>query len=165
VPVPALMKDGFDVVAFFFNPNIHPFLEFRNRLTAMEQFAKNMEVTTLFFRGYPLEDFLQAQVAHLDARCEACYEIRLSATAEKAKEEGATLFSTTMLVSPYQKHDLLQEVGRRVQRKTGVEFFYADWRSRYRETRTLAREQGLYFQKYCGCIFSEKERYFRERGG
>ncbi|KPJ59762.1 MAG: hypothetical protein AMJ46_09710 [Latescibacteria bacterium DG_63] len=163
VPVPALADAGFEVVAFFFNPNIHPLVEFRNRLRSMEQFVSNNEIAAIFFRGYPLESFLRAQMSRLESRCEVCFELRLSATAERAKEEGIGVFSTTLLISPYQKRGLLEDVGKRVEKSTGVEFFCADWRPRYRESKTLAREQGLYLQKYCGCIFSERERYLGKR--
>ena len=164
VPVPALKEQGFDVATFFFNPNIHPYTEFRNRLMSMQQFVKNTGVTGFFYTGYPLEKFLRVQLSQPESRCEACYELRLTAAANKAREEGIRLFSTTLLVSPYQKHDLIRDVGRTVQKATGVEFLYSDWRPRWRETRTISREEGLYLQKYCGCIFSEKERYLGAQG-
>jgi predicted adenine nucleotide alpha hydrolase (AANH) superfamily ATPase len=157
------VKDGFEVTAFFFNPNIHPFQEFRSRLKSMEQFVDNRGVSAVFFRGYPLESFLRAQMSRLESRCEVCYELRLSATAARAKQEGARLFSTTLLISPYQKHELVKDIGERAQRRTGTEFLYIDWRSRYRESRDLAKKQDLYLQKYCGCIFSEKERHLEKR--
>jgi len=165
VPVPALKEQGFDVATFFFNPNIHPYTEFRNRLMSMQQFVKDRGVTGFFYTGYPLEKFLSVQLSRPESRCEACYELRLTAAANKAREESIRLFSTTLLVSPYQKHDLIRDVGRTVQKATGVEFLYSDWRPRWRETRTISREEGLYLQKYCGCIFSEKERYLGAQGG
>ena len=165
VPVPALREQGFDVATFFFNPNIHPYTEFRNRLTSMQQFVKDMGVTGFFYTGYPLEKFLSVQLSRPETRCEACYELRLTAAAIKAKEESIRLFSTTLLVSPYQKHDLIRDVGTTVQGATGVKFLYFDWRPRWRDTRRIAREEGFYLQKYCGCIFSEKERYLGARGG
>lgn len=165
VPVPALKEEGFEVATFFFNPNIHPYTEFRNRLMSMQQFVKSMGVTGFFYTGYPLEQFLRIQLSNMESRCEACYELRLTAVAKKAKEEGIRLFSTTLLVSPYQAHDAIRDVGKAVQKATGVEFLYTDWRPRYRETRILSREAGLYLQKYCGCIFSERERYLGPRGG
>ncbi|MFH0779080.1 MAG: epoxyqueuosine reductase QueH [Candidatus Eisenbacteria bacterium] len=159
VPVPTLVEEGFEVTAFFFNPNVHPFVEFRNRLTSMQQFVNDRGVTCLLSDEYPLEEFLRMQLSKFESRCEGCYELRLAEAARKAREEGTRLFSTTLLVSPYQKHDLLRDVGRAVQKKSGVEFLYADWRPRWKETRAAARQEGLYIQKYCGCIFSEHERF------
>ncbi len=165
VPVPAMREMGYDVSTFFFNPNIHPYTEFRNRLMSMQQFVKDMGVTGFFYTGYPLESFLRVQLSRPESRCEACYELRLTAAADKAKEEGIRLFSTTLLVSPFQKHDLLRSVGEAVGKAAGVEFVYCDWRPRWRETRRTAREEGFHLQKYCGCIFSEKERYLDGRRG
>lgn len=156
---------GYDVSTFFFNPNVHPYTEFRNRLMSMQQLVKDIGVTGFFYTGYPLDSFLRLQLSRPEARCEACYELRLTATANKAQEEGIRLFSTTLLVSPYQKHDLLRSVGKAVEKATGVEFVYCDWRPRWQETRRIAREEGFYLQKYCGCIFSEKERFLGARGG
>jgi len=162
VPVPALREDGFEVVVFFFNPNIHPYSEFLNRLKSMRQFLKNSGISGIFYSGYPLESFLRMQMSHLESRCAGCYELRLAATAQKAKEEGIRIFSTTLLVSPYQKHELIRNVGESVQKNTQIEFLYNDWRPRWRETRALAKKAGLYLQKYCGCVFSETERYLEK---
>jgi predicted adenine nucleotide alpha hydrolase (AANH) superfamily ATPase len=163
VPVPALREDGLEVVAFFFNPNIHPYSEFVNRLKSMQQFVKNSAISGFFYRGYPLESFLRMQMSQLESRCAGCYELRLVATARRAKDEGIKIFSTTLLVSPYQKHELIRDVGKSVEKESRIEFLYNDWRPRWRETRALARKEGLYLQKYCGCIFSETERYLKKR--
>ncbi|MCX5800293.1 MAG: epoxyqueuosine reductase QueH [Candidatus Eisenbacteria bacterium] len=164
VPVPALTEDGFEVVAFFFNPNVHPHSEFVNRLRSMQQFVKNREISGFFYKGYPLESFLRMQLSQLESRCEGCYELRLTAAARKAKEEGIRVFSTTLLVSPYQKHELIRDLGKSVQKESRIEFLYNDWRPRWHETRDLARKEDLYLQKYCGCIFSETERYLEKEG-
>jgi len=128
----------------------------------MKQFIENTGINGFFYTGYPLESFLRLQMSNMESRCTSCYEMRLAATAKKAREEGIRTFSTTLLVSPYQKHELIAEIGKSVQRETGVEFFYNDWRPRWRETRELARNRGFYLQKYCGCIFSEAERYLEK---
>lgn len=159
VPIPALQQEGFDVDAFFFNPNIHPYSEFINRFKSMKQFIEEIGINCLFYTGYPLESFLRLQLSHLESRCASCYETRLSQTARKAREVGMRVFTTTLLVSPYQKHELIAEIGRNVEKETGVKFLYNDWRPRWRETRQLARTKGFYMQKYCGCIFSEAERH------
>jgi len=164
VPVPALREEGFEVVAFFFNPNIHPYLELVNRLKSMQQFIKNIEISGLFYGGYPLRSFLRMQMSQLESRCAGCYELRLAATARKAKEEGIRIFSTTLLVSPHQKHELIRDIGKGVEKESQIEFLYKDWRPRWGETRDLARKEGLYLQKYCGCIFSESERYLDKEG-
>ena len=83
----------------------------------------------------------------------------LEQTAKYAKENGYTHFSTTLLVSPYQNHEALIEVANQMAKKYDVEFLYRDFRVGFREGQAKARELGLYMQKYCGCIFSEEDRY------
>ena len=75
------------------------------------------------------------------------------------KKIGYDSFSTTLLVSPYQNHELLKEIGEQLGKKYGIEFVYRDFRVGFREGQAKARELGLYMQKYCGCIFSEEDRY------
>ena len=156
---------GDAVTGWFCNPNLLPEEWERRR----ESFDRAAEAVNLERRAVDHQlgflDFLLAIARGKGRRCEACYELRLTAAANKAREEGIRLFSTTLLVSPYQKHELIRDVGRTVQKATGVEFLYSDWRPRWRETRTISREEGLYLQKYCGCIFSEKERYLGAQGG
>jgi len=144
--------------AFFFNPNIHPYGEFRKRLEAAETFAEKQGIQAHLDRTYGLVEFIRAVAGKESERCEFCYRWRLEATARRAKELGCKAFSTTMLVSPYQKHERLQVLGEDVGRQHGVEFFYADWREGYRRGIQIARDAGLYRQRYCGCIYSEAER-------
>ncbi len=99
----------------------------------------------------------------MDTRCSRCYEIRLEGTARYAAEHGYEQFSTTLLISPYQNHDLLRETGEYMAQKHGVAFLYRDFRPYFREGQQKAREMELYMQKYCGCIFSEEERYQKKK--
>jgi len=109
--------------------------------------------------GYPLEDWLARVAAAPADRCAYCYESRLQATAEQAAERGYRRFSTTLLISPYQKHEQIRQTGERIAAERGLEFVYLDLRPGFRAGQQKARERGLYMQKYCGCIYSEKERY------
>ena len=84
---------------------------------------------------------------------------RLEKTAKYAKENGFDAFSTTLLISPYQDHGLLKKTGDMLSKKYGIEFLYKDFRPGFRYGQNKARELGLYMQKYCGCVFSEEERY------
>lgn len=79
------------------------------------------------------------------------------------KKIGYDSFSTTLLVSPYQKHDALKELGEKLAKEYGIQFVYRDFRVGFREGQRKARELGLYMQKYCGCVFSEEERYLRHK--
>ena len=83
--------------------------------------------------------------------------------AKYAKENGYDSFTTTLLVSPYQRHEELKKICEEMAEKYEVEFLYRDFRIGFREGQTIAREQGLYMQKYCGCIFSEEDRYCKRK--
>ena len=76
-----------------------------------------------------------------------------------AADHGYDAFTSSLLISPYQNHELLKAVGETMGKKYGVEFYYRDFRPGFREGQAKAREMGLYMQKYCGCIFSEEDRY------
>lgn len=75
-----------------------------------------------------------------------------------------TSFFSSLLISPYQNHELLKAVGETMAKKYGVEFLYRDFRPGFRAGQAKAREMGLYLQKYCGCIFSEEDRYEKKIG-
>lgn len=115
--------------------------------------------------GYEMEDFLKAVAADPQKRCQECYRIRLARTAAKAKEFGFGLFGTTLLISPYQNRDLICEIGHGLANEYGLQFHDEDFRPGFRESQNISKELGLYRQKYCGCIYSEKERYYRDIKG
>jgi hypothetical protein len=154
-----LREEGFQVTAFWYNPNIHPFTEHRSRLEAMHTLAQAMELPLIVAEGYEMIDYFRAVVGHEGERCGDCFRLRLSKTAEVACEKGFSAFTTTLLISPYQKHELLRQIGEEVGREQGVEFYYEDFRPGFRESHRLSRELNLYHQKYCGCVYSEWERY------
>lgn len=163
-PVDVLKKEV-EVAGYFFNPNIHPYTEWKARREALAKYAADAGLDMIFDDSYPLEEFIRGVVNRGGDRCAFCYETRLRRTAAAARENGFNAFSTTLLVSPYQKHDLIREVGGAVSREAGIDFFYRDFRPGYGEAVARSRELGMYRQKYCGCIFSEKERYYRPRDG
>ncbi len=146
---------------FWENPNIHPFVEHYMRLQSFIKMAQIYELPII--KGdieYGLNRFLEALNGHFGSeRCATCYRLRLEATAKAAKEHGFDEISTTLLISPYQNHELLQKVGNEAAEKYGVKFHYTDFRPGFRGSHELARKYELYRQKYCGCIFSEHDRY------
>ena len=122
-----------------------------------------INVNAIFEENYGLDEFCKNVVNDLNNRCKNyCYYVRLKQTAKYAKENGYTAFSTTLLVSPYQNHDALVEVAKMMAKKYDIEFLYRDFRVGFREGQAKARELGLYMQKYCGCIFSEEDRYSKQ---
>lgn len=150
-----------EVAGCWFNPNIHPYMEHQQRLEAMQSFSQSVELPLFLPTGYDLVGFLRRVVGREAERCRECFHMRLSQAAALAKEKGFDAFTTTLLISPYQKHDLLQQVGEEVAKEQKVPFLYADLRPGFTESRKLSKELGLYRQQYCGCIYSEWERYAR----
>ena len=147
---------------FWYNPNIHPYTEYRSRLDALRQFSKDRDLPLTIEDEYGLQPFLKA-VSIVDAeegkRCIICYRLRLEKTALFAKENGYDTISTTLLISPYQNHELIKTIGEEIAAVNGIDFLYRDFRPLFREGQNKAREAAYYMQKYCGCIFSEEERY------
>lgn len=163
-PVQELRKD-MEVTGYFYNPNIHPYTEWRARKETLADYAAGIGLPVMIDDRYLLEDFIREVVYRETERCAFCYTMRLKQTAAMAREKNFDAVSTTLLVSPYQKHELIREIGESVAKEAGLQFVYRDFRQGYREATARSRELGMYRQKYCGCIYSEKERYYRPKGG
>lgn len=164
-PVRALREEGFAVTGLFYNPNIHPFMEFQKRLKAAKIAAERLKLEVSFDENYGLIPFLRFVVTNKAAdfsprvRCEICYRMRLERTAEFAAKDKFPLFTTTLLSSPHQNQELLRKIGEEAGAKFGVKFLYRDMRALHEESKKKAKKMSLYSQQYCGCIFSEYERY------
>ena len=152
-------EQGYEVSGLWYNPNIHPYLEHQNRLEAMKSLAQEMSLPLTVTEGYEIIQYFRQVVGHEAERCQYCFRLRLSKTAEIALEKNFSAFTTTLLISPQQKHELLREIGSELAEETGIEFLYADLRKRYSDSRHLTKPLDLYRQQYCGCIYSEWERY------
>lgn len=156
-------QEGHDLTGYWYNPNIHPVTEYRARRDTLREYAKLVNLPLMERDEYGLEQFTRNVIHDLANRCDFCYEERLRVTAKKAKNEGFDAFTTTLLISPYQKHDRLIQTAQRIALEEEIAFHYTDLRPYFREGQNKAREMGLYMQKYCGCIFSEEERYMKKK--
>jgi predicted adenine nucleotide alpha hydrolase (AANH) superfamily ATPase len=157
--IESLRGEGIEPVLFWYNPNIHPFTEYRSRRDTLIGYAKALGLTLILQDEYGLRSFIQGVYPGFDQRCGYCYRLRLEKTAAHAAEAGCGAFSTTLLISPYQKHDLIRETASSLAEQYEVSFVYRDFRPLFRRGQEEARSLGFYMQKYCGCIFSEEERY------
>ena len=156
-PLDELRQRGF--TAYFHNPNIHPLIEFRRRLKAVQLLAEQCSLDLIADEQYGLRSYLEQVDFRRDNRCRQCYRQRLLRTAQLATERGFEAFSTTLLVSVHQHHQAVREIGEEVARETGVPWAYFDWRHLAEAGHAEAKRRNLYRQQYCGCIFSEYERY------
>lgn len=176
-PVRILREARHQLTGFWFNPNIHPFPEYRARLDSLHSLVEKWRIDLLspgenrpeeYFRMFGVEDIpgpeaaagLLAERKELAPalRCTKCYELRLARTAEAAAAQGYDAFSTTLLISPFQNFDQIIAIGKELAQKKGVFFYTEDFRKYYQDSVALSRELGLYRQNYCGCIFSREER-------
>ena len=157
-----LRGQGIEPVAYWFNPNIHPYQEYKARRDTLMAYAPSVGMELIVQEHYGLREFCWAVCDDVDRRCGKCYAMRLEQTARYAAEHGFKSFTTTLLVSPYQDHELLTQTARQMGRRYGVDFLYRDFRPGFRAGQARARELGLYLQKYCGCVFSEEDRYQKQ---
>lgn len=164
-PVKHLREQHYDVTGYFYNPNIHPYKEFTRRLETLKEFAGKVDLELIIDNRYTLEEFLRNALNAAPDRCRMCYELRLRAAARVAKANNFDCFSTTLLVSPYQQHEAIKEIAEQVALEEKIPFCYQDFRPGWHEGVKISKELELYRQPYCGCIFSEKERYWKPPKG
>lgn len=154
-PSRVLTEEGIEFEGLYFNPNIHPVEEFYRRKENVIKFAEIKNIKVDFIDDIRQDVWEQYENDDV-SRCRMCYAVRLEKAAEHAKSRGFDAFTTTLLVSPYQNHELIKEMGNNFAQKHGIAFYYRDFREGFRKGQQEAREIGLYRQKYCGCIVSFK---------
>jgi hypothetical protein len=145
--------------AFFHNPNIHPLLEFRRRLKSVQVLADRERIELVADDRYDPKAWLRAVPWDRPERCLACYRLRLAETARVAAARSFAAMTTTLLGSIHQDHEAVARIGREAARAAGLEFHYEDWRPMAARGHEEAKRRSLYRQQYCGCIFSEQERF------
>jgi predicted adenine nucleotide alpha hydrolase (AANH) superfamily ATPase len=158
-PLERIKERGDQVAGYFFNPNIHPYQEYQKRLESLRQYSEKVGLAVVYRDEYLLEEFLRNVAERPEERCQYCYSIRLEATAREAKKRSFDQFSTTLLQSTHQNHQLIKETAERVAKELGIPFYYEDFRQGWKRGVEVSKAMGLYRQQYCGCIYSEKERY------
>lgn len=182
------LRPYFRLTVFYYNPNISPQSEYRRRVEEQKRLiaAYNAALAGQTApeeegRGWPIEilegDYEPERFAAVargrercpegGERCRACYELRLRASAERAKEGKFAFFATTLTVSPLKNAAKLNEIGERLAAEYGVAYLPSDFKKKggYQRSVELSREYGLYRQDYCGCAYSkaERERQKQER--
>ena len=159
VPYDDLSNQGHEVTAFFFNPNIHPYSENLRRLDAFLSYTETNQIRVINDEsGVEMDDWFREIVFRETQRCKVCFNFRINLVARLAEAKGFDAFSTTLLYSRFQKHELLKETCEVISERHRIPFKYHDWRTGWNEGVKKYRKLGLYRQKYCGCVYSEKER-------
>jgi predicted adenine nucleotide alpha hydrolase (AANH) superfamily ATPase len=173
-PIKIFKADGDDLTGFWFNPNIHPYDEYRSRLDSLKKLAKQWHTDIHYIEEYTPKDYFNklgitdpdasglSDIPPFPERCASCYMLRLEKTARYAADNGFDAFSTTLLISPYQDFEKLAATGKELENKYNVKFHLKDFRPFFRDAMNLSKELDLYRQKYCGCIYSREERKIKK---
>lgn len=159
-PIKSAKADGYtEISGFFYNPNIHPAGEYSKRLENVKKYFE-IENVDLIAPENKVEEYFSyvSEFDYPDKRCPKCWEMRIARAAEFAKVNGFDGFTTTLLESPYQDHEILKNICTAASRKSGIEFYYKDFRFGFKAAHEEAHRIGIYCQNYCGCVFSLVER-------
>ena len=160
-PLQSLKQDKHAVMGYFYGHNIHPYTECLKRQETLESYAHQIDLQVIYAEGYEIETFLR-NVAFREAdRCNYCYHDRLRKTALVAKRGKFDCFSSTLLYSKFQKHDTICSIGEAVGKSVGIPFHYHDFRDGWKQGVEASKAMKMYRQSYCGCIYSEKQRYYK----
>ena len=160
-PLKTLRLEGFEVMGFFYNRNIHPYQECQQRENALKTYAEHVDLEVIYQDGYDMETFLQNVVSREQNRCTYCYHDRLKTAAEIARHGKFDYFTSTLLQSKFQEHDTIRSIGESLAKSYGTPFLYRDFRKGWKDGVETSKRLNMYRQQYCGCIYSEKERFFK----
>ncbi|MBN2190437.1 MAG: epoxyqueuosine reductase QueH [Candidatus Aureabacteria bacterium] len=158
-PIERLLLKKYKVTCFFFNPNIHGYQEYVRRYEALRTVCGNYNVELCGFGEYNIFDWFSSVSGNMDERCLSCYKHRIGATVKKAAELGISDFTTTLLISRKQDHEKIRSACESGAEDSGIRFFYEDFRKGWKEHWQITGKLNIYKQQYCGCVFSEKERF------
>lgn len=159
-PLKVLREENIEVMGFFYRHNIHPFTECLRREETLKEYAEKENFRVIYQDTYEMEAFIQAVAFRETHRCRFCYHDRLNAAARVARKGKFDAFSSTLLYSRFQNHERIRETGEAIGKKMGIPFFYQDFRTGWKEGIETSKSLGMYRQQYCGCIYSEKQRYY-----
>jgi len=160
-PIKVLKKKGYEVVGLWYNPNVHPCTEFVKRMEAVKRLEEIEGIKVIYFDAYEPEKWFRAVAFREEKpiRCQVCYSMRLETAASVAKKGRFDAFTSTLFYSKYQKRELMLPLAQNAAQKFGVKFLDVDFREGWKEGIEVSKDYGLYRQQYCGCLYSEKERY------
>lgn len=159
-PLRLLREEGFEPTICWTNPNIQPVAEHDLRLETLQAWARDVAHVKVIVAGDDREKWERGVAPHgfdREARCRACYALRLAESCRVAKEQGFMHISTTLAVSPYQLFDTCGDVLFALAKAHGLTPIWRDFRPYYPAATTRSRELGMYRQNYCGCRFSAAE--------
>ena len=158
-----VLEKDFEVIFYFYNPNIYPENEYKKRLEETKKIARDYKTELLigdYGHGVWLEKITgYEKEKERGKRCEICYKDRLETTAKKAKEIRVEFFTTTLSISPHKDFLMISNTGNEVAERYGLNFLDKDFKKQngYKKSVELSQKLGLYRQNYCGCEFSMRK--------
>lgn len=161
-PVKRLTGQKHSIMGYWYNPNIHPVTEFYKRLQTLKVFNDDNGIKTIVDETYGLVDFVRTAAFRESKRCRFCYQMRIEKAAQIAAKGNFDAFTTTLMYSKWQDHNLMKELCESVSEKYSIAFHYEDYREGWQEGINTSKELGMYRQQYCGCIYSEEDRYLNQ---
>jgi epoxyqueuosine reductase len=164
-PLRTLRAEGHEVEGYFFNPNIHPYSEFLKRRDTLVAFAGSSSLPLVIDERYELDTFLKGALNYGAERCLFCYRTRLEQAFRQGSEGSFDAVTTTLLYSRYQRHADIVNIASLLSEEFEVPFLYEDFRTGWAEGVAESKQLNMYRQKYCGCLFSEFERYNKKDRG
>ncbi len=160
--IQSLQDQGLEVTGLYHNPNIHPLQEYLRRREGVEQVAERLGVRVLYKDSeYDPKTYFRAVAQREDNRCFYCYSMRLERTASIAGRGGFDYFTSTLLYSKFQQHEVIARLGSDLG-KGKARFWYEDFRQGWKQGIETSKDWNIYRQQYCGCLYSEFERYHKE---
>lgn len=160
------LKDHFDISILFYNPNIYPEEEYYYRKDEQEALVEKMgleiEVLPVDYRKeefYSMAKGLEEEPEN-GARCLLCYRLRLEEAAKVAREKDYDYFTTSLSISPHKDSQVLNQIGKTLEEKYGVNYLYSDFKKNdgFKKSVDLSKKYDMYRQDYCGCEFSMRDR-------
>ena len=162
------LSNYFEITIYYYNPNIHPQVEYIRRINELKKFISNFKtknIVNFVEEKYDADEYFN-QIKGLEnlgeksERCYKCYKFRMEKASRYAKDNGFDYFTTTLSISPYKNAKWINEIGSILENKYKIKYLYADFKKKngYKRSLELSKEYGLYRQDYCGCIYSKQER-------
>ena len=158
-PYEVLSKEGYQIHGLFYNPNIHPYTEYQKRMESLRELEGKEGLRIIYRDNYDLDEFLRGVAFREEKRCHFCYHMRLKETAIIARHGDFSYFTSTLLYSKYQDHEAICQIASSIAKRYGVKFLNRDFRKGWKTGIEKSKALGLYRQQYCGCIYSERDRY------
>lgn len=159
-PISLLKEQGYEVILYFFNPNIYPENEYEKRLNAQIELCKNLGCELIIENYEPklheIISFGLEDEPEKGKRCSKCFELRLNETAKKAKNLSIENFTTSIVISPHKNFELISRIAKTISKKHGINYLNIDFKKNngFLKSNQKAKELELYRQNYCGCKYS-----------